>query len=188
MDIDLNTLLVALMFVTILCMGIGNLLMSLADVLNHASSSRRSGVHVSWLVLLLLVHFNLFWHTREILNVENWRFAGFLLTIAGPVLLFFATSILLTSPSEEDERDLDAFLLRLGRPFFLMFAMIQFWVLGAGYSLSGGWIAQDAFNLVFVILSLVLAFSQSGVLHRYGSFVAWALTLGVVVVRWLSSP
>jgi len=60
MDIQLNTLLVALMFVTILSMGIGNILSSLADIFNHATSSRRHPVHISWIVLLLIVHFNLF--------------------------------------------------------------------------------------------------------------------------------
>ena len=55
MDIELNTMLVALMFVTILSMGIGNVLVTLADVFNHATRSRRSRVHVAWVVLLLLL-------------------------------------------------------------------------------------------------------------------------------------
>jgi len=38
MDMPLNTLLVALMFVTILSMGIGNILVTLADVFNHATN------------------------------------------------------------------------------------------------------------------------------------------------------
>ena len=40
MEIELNTLLVALMFVTILVMGIGNILMVLADVINRATAAR----------------------------------------------------------------------------------------------------------------------------------------------------
>lgn len=184
MDIELNTLLVALMFVTILCMGIGNILVTLADILNRASSSRRSRAHVSWMSFLLLAHFNLFWNTKEILNVERWRFAGFLLTILGPVLLFFATSVLLTAPSGEDEADLDALFLRLGRPFFLLLAAVQVWVLGAGYTLSGGWVIQDLLNLLLVILALGLASSRSSRAHSVGAMLAWILMLGVWVIRW----
>ena len=117
MEIELNTLLVALMFVTILVMGIGNILMTLADVINRATSAQRAGLHNGWIVLLLLVHFNLFWHTKEILNVEQWDFTGFLLIIAGPVLVFFATSALLTNPSAEEQEDLKGYFLRVGRPF-----------------------------------------------------------------------
>ncbi len=106
MDIDLNTMLVALMFVTILSMGIGNILGTMADIFNHATSARRDRVHVGWIVFLLLVHFNLFWYTKAILDVEVWRFGGFLMAMAGPVLIFFATNILLTDPPEEDPVDL----------------------------------------------------------------------------------
>ncbi len=186
--IELNTLLVALMFVTILCMGIGNILVSLADILNRASISQRSRAHVSWMVLLLLLHFILFWHTKEILNVENWRFSGFLLTILGPVLMFFATSILLTNPSEEDEEDLPAFFQRLGRPFFWMFALIQGWNLGAGYTLSGGWMPEDALNLAFVVLALALVFTTSPRLQRMGAVAAWLIMVGLLSVRWLIGP
>lgn len=188
MDIQLNTLLVALMFVTVLSMGIGNILVTLADVLNHASASRRTKIHVSWMILLLLSHFNLFWQTKEILNVESWRFGGFLLTIAGPVLLFFATSILLTGPSEEDEKDLPAFFMRLGRSFFLMITMVQLWVLFAGYTLSGGWVPQDAVNVAFVILALVLAFSGSPRVQSLGAICAWLLMVGLLAIRWLTGP
>jgi len=100
MEVQLNTLLVALIFVTIVSMGIGNILATMADVVNHVSASRRSRVHVAWIILMLVIHLNMFWHTKAILEVEEWRFAGFLATIAGPVLMFFATSILLTNPRD----------------------------------------------------------------------------------------
>ena len=177
MDIELNTLLVALMFVTILCMGLGNILMVLADLFNHATISRRAGIHAGWMVLLLIVHFNLFWHTKSILEAENWRFGDFLLAIAGPVLLFFASSVLLTPPSEEEQEDLKAFWLEIARRFFLMFAAVQGWILVVDFAIVGQLSSGDALNLALGVLALFLATSRSLKVHLIGLCVAWGIGL-----------
>ena len=185
MDIQLNTLLVALMFVTILSMGIGNILISMADIFNHATPSRRDRIHIGWIVLMLLVHFNLFWNTKAILDVEDWQFGGFLLTMAGPVLMFFATSILLTDPPENFKPDLVSFFVGLGRRFFLMFAAVQAWILVVGYSMSGVFLISDTVNVAFVILGLLLAFNPGERTQKLGVILAWVLGLGSFAVRWL---
>lgn len=185
MDIQLNTLLVALMFVTILSMGIGNILVSLADIFNHATPSRRDRSHVAWIVLLLLVHFNLFWQTKAILEVDNWHFGGFLLTMAGPVLMFFATCILLTDPPESVQGDLSSFFTALGRRFFLMFAILQAWIVVVGYTLTRGFAPTDIVNIGFIVLALALAASSSIRLHKLGAYLAWGLGLASFTIRWL---
>jgi hypothetical protein len=185
MDIQLNTLLVALMFVTILSMGIGNILVSLADIFNHATPSRRDRIHVSWIVLLLIVHFNLFWHTKEILSVEDWQFGGFLLAMAGPVLMFFATSILLTDPPKDFQSDLVTFFGALGRRFFLMFAVLQGWIILVGYSMTRTFVDPDLVNLALLALALFLAFSKSKKIQLLGAYTAWGLGLASAALRWL---
>jgi hypothetical protein len=166
-------------------MGIGNILISLADIFNHATSSRRDRVHISWIVLLLLVHFNLFWQTKAILDVEGWEFGGFLLTMAGPVLLFLATSILLTDPPEGDREDLTSFFVGLGRRFFLFFALLQVWIMVVGFTLTGSFVYTDIVNAVFLVLAVSLASSASKRLHNVGAFLAWGLGLGSLAIRWL---
>jgi len=185
MDIQLNTLLVALMFITILSMGIGNILISLADIFNHATSSRRHRVHISWIVLLLIVHFNLFWQTKAILDVDGWEFGGFLFTMAGPVLLFLATSILLTNPPEGDPENLTSFFVGLGRRFFLFFALLQFWVMVVGFTLTGSFIVTDLVTAVFLVLVLALAASTSERFHQLGALLAWGLGLVGFAIRWV---
>lgn len=185
MDIQLNTLLVALMFVTILSMGIGNILGSLADIFNHATPSRRDKVHIGWIAMMLIVHFNLFWHTKAILEVENWGFGGFLLTMAGPVLMFFATSILLTEPPEEPKPDLNSFFFRLGQRFFMMFAILQAWIVVVGVSMTGSFIPSDAVNVGMLILAIVLALKASEKMQIVGICLAWGMALGSGVIRWL---
>lgn len=185
MDIQLNTLLVALMFVTILSMGIGNILIAMADIFNHVTPSRRDRIHVSWIVLVLLVHFNLFWHTKEILNVDDWTFAGFLLTIAGPVLMFFATSIMLTDPPTDEEPGKTRFFDALGQRFFWMFAALQVWIVAVGVSLTGAFITTDLANVLMFILAVVLATTKNDRINVIGAWVAWGLVLASGAIRWL---
>ena len=188
MDIGLNTLLVALMFVTILSMGIGNILGALADIFNHATPSRRDRVHVAWIVLLLLVHFNVFWHTKAILDVEDWRFAGFLLTIAGPVLMFFATSILLTDPPDLEPERLRQFFDDLGRRFYLMFALLQVWIVAVGGALTGSFVTTDLANVAFFVLALLLAAKPERPYQVPGAVAAWSLGLVGLALRWIQGP
>ena len=184
MDIGLNTLLVALMFVTILSMGIGNIVVTLADVLNNATPSRRDRVHVAWIVLLLLIHFNVFWHTKAILAVDDWQFASFLLAIAGPVLLFFATSIALTDAPDQESTELSGFFAALGRRFFILLAILQVWIVGVSYSLSGSFIANDLVNVGFLVLALVLMAKPRAAFQVPGIWVAWGLGLFGLGLRW----
>ena len=185
MEIGLNTLLVALMFVTILSMGIGNIVVTLADVLNHATTSRRDRVHVAWIVLLLLIHFNVFWHTKDILAVDDWQFAGFLLAVAGPVLLFFTTSIALTSTPDQDSDQLSEFFVALGRRFYMLLALLQVWIVGVSYSLSGSFDANDLVNVCFFVLALVLMAKPRAPFQVPGVWIAWGLGLSGLVLRWL---
>ncbi len=185
MDIQLNTLLVALMFVTVLCMGIGNILVTLADVFNNATPSRRDRVHLVWIGLMLLIHFNVFWHTKAILAVDDWQFGSFLLAIAGPVLMFFATSILLTEPPDKEPAELKAFFDALGRRFYLMFAALQVWIVFVSYSLTSSFVASDLANAIFFVLALVLAMNPRRPFQVPGAWIAWGLGLGGLALRWL---
>ena len=98
-------LLVALMYITILSMGIGNVLATLARVVRRGREAEFDRVHVAWIALLLVAHLNLFWHTLDLFSVEQWGFFGFLYVIAGPTLLFFATDVLVAERPDSAEVD-----------------------------------------------------------------------------------
>jgi hypothetical protein len=69
----------------------------------------------------------LFWHTADITLVEEWDFWRFLFAETGPVLLLFATQIMLGALSAEPEGERDSGV-RQGR-FFVIFgrALLQTW-------------------------------------------------------------
>jgi hypothetical protein len=176
-------LLVAIMFVMLLSLGIVNILNSLAAIINRRSDVKVSGIHLNWLILLLLAHFNLFWHTVDILSVEDWGFMGFLYTISGPILIFFATSILVPEGSVDDAREIEGYYHRVSRQFFQIFALVQLWVLGADLVLQGGLVRESVFNVLNLIVAVVLSISRSHGMHKWGTALVWLFLLATLTLR-----
>ena len=95
-----TTLLVAIMYVTIVATGLVNVLMTLSEIVGGKRTT--DPIHAGWLVLLLVAYLSFFWETTAILDIEGWDFLSFLSFITGPILLLFATN-LITSPADSEE-------------------------------------------------------------------------------------
>ena len=180
-----SALLVAMMFVVLLTIGIGNILMSLASMVDRRSPVSASGIHISWIVLLLLVYFSLFWHTVDVLSVEEWTFGEFLYVILGPVLILFASQVLLPNPSDPDAGELNERYFEVSRPFFLLLAASQLWVNGVDLLLKGGLTRWGLMNGVAAVLALILAFSRKRTVHLSLMIAMWLLFLTAWLVRSL---
>jgi len=177
-----SALLVAIMFVVLLSIGIGNILMSLASMVDRRSPATASRMHISWIVLLLLVYFSLFWHTLDVLSVENWTFAEFLYVMLGPVLILFASQVLLPHSTSTDAGELNERYFEVSRPFFLFLAASQLWVNGVDLVLKDGLTRAGAMNGVAAVIALVLAFSHSRTVHLPLTIAMWLLFLVVWIV------
>ena len=156
-----HSLLVTMMFVIILSMGIANIITTLANVINRRSTLRSDKIHTGWMLLMLLVHFNLFWHALSILDVEEWEFLDFLFMIAGPVLAFFSTSILLPDTSDAEADDIRGHYFNSAGQFFVLFGILQLWIIGADFVLGNGFTVAGIFNLVVAALAFILAASRN---------------------------
>lgn len=169
---DPATLLTAIMFVTILGMGIANLLTACAGIAGGLRQPPPERIELSWIILLLVAMLDLFWATMTILEVEDWRFLDFLYMITGPMLLFFAAS-LITVPSDSGKGSDHAHYFSLCGRFFLMLTLEEIWLLGVDLrydSLS----MVSALNAVMLALFVLLAVSRSYRLHVAGAAIAWA--------------
>jgi hypothetical protein len=179
-----TTLLTAIMFVTVLAMAIGNLLIALSDIIAGLREPMPCGIHLAWMVVLLLAALGLFWETTTILQVQQWRFPDFLYTILGPMVLLFAASVIL-APSRQAAAGREAYFELSGR-FFLMLALSQAWIVGLDvmYDNLGPMSVLNAVLAgLFILLLLVRVYALHvagivvTVLCLFASF-AWEFSVG----------
>ena len=178
-----NTLLAAIMFVMILSMGIMNILSWLAGIVNHRSEQKIGWILVNWLVLLLIAQLNMFWHTLDIISIEELKFGGFLYIVTGPILIFFATSVMLPGESQAESNDMRGHYFGVSRKFFAILALMQLWDMGVDMVLGKGFSGVGIFSVVMLALALVLMSSRHARLHTAGTAVAWVLFLTFVSLR-----
>ena len=176
-----TTFLVTLMFVTILTLGIANLLVALAAFVGRQGGAKKDWIPAAWKMLMLLLHLNVFWHTSNILSVEDWGFAGFLYIIAGPILLFFAVSVLLSDDSQIKEPS-NQFITNSHR-FFQLIVIIQIWIIGSDILLGRGFLLSSLFNLALMVLAFVLVLSKDSKRHAIGVVAAWLILLSILTLR-----
>jgi len=177
---NINTLLVAFMFITILTLGIAGVLAELAEVVRNVERKQRDKLLIGWALLLLFAYFSLFWHTADITLLEEWDFGLFLFAETGPVLLLFATQIMLGALGAEHDSS-----VRQSR-FFVIFALLQVWSIAAGFVLGAGLTMDTAIDAIVLLTCLVLASSTSRPLHVAGLTVVWvAYVTGAVLETWV---
>ena len=183
MDIS-YTLIVALMFITILSFGFANILSSIAEIVNKQNNISVSVVHLSWILLLLIIHFNLAWQAVLISTYKSWSYDTFLFVELGPILAFFTTRILAPSGSKDtDGASLKSKYLHLSNRFFLIIALIQLWAVGIDLLIGLGFTGSAVFNLVLFILAITLMRVKNYQIHVYGAVIAWALYLAAIFLR-----
>lgn len=177
---NINTLLVAFMFITILTLGIAGVLGELAEVVRNVERKQRDKLLIGWVLLLLFAYFTLFWHTADITLLDDWSFGLFLFAETGPVLLLFATQIMLGALSAEPSDPNAA--IRQSR-FFVIFGLLQLWSTAAGFVLGVGFTIGSALDMIVFLVCVVLATSKSRTVHTAGLAVVWVAYLASAVVE-----
>jgi hypothetical protein len=185
-DVEItNALLVAMMFVVLLTMGIGNIVTALSVLVDRRSSVKPDAIHTTWVILLLLVYLNLFWHVLDIMTIEDWTFLGFLYIVSGAIVILFATQVLLPDSSSTDANDLRQYYRSIRRQFFLFIVLLQVWIIGVDFVLGNGFTGASAVNVVFAALALALMASRGERTHQVGTISACVLFLAATVARGL---
>jgi hypothetical protein len=179
-----NGLLVAMMFIMVLSIGIGNILLSLPPLLNRRAQAAAGNLALSWLALILLMHLNLFWQVLRLLDIDPWVFPGFLYVVSGPILLLLATSLLLPDPSEPRE-SADSRFIESARPAFALLGAVMAWFVGFDLMFGDGLGLVTLWNVAALLLFGFLASSRDQKVHGLGAGAGWALFLTMLVARGL---
>ncbi len=135
-------------------------------MVNRRAGLRANRYQTNWMVLLL-IHLNLFWHVLKILNQE-WMFIGFIFIISGPIILYFATSVLLPDPVDEHLNNPTAHYFSIAPQFFLLIALLQVWMFGVDFRLGHGIGVHTANETLIQLAALTLMRSTSPKLHVAG--------------------
>jgi len=161
-----TTLLVAIMYVTIVATGLITALMALSDIVG--GRRKTASLHTAWILLLLISYFSFFWETTAILGIEGWDFLSFLAFIAGPIVLLFATNLIVAAPDADGDGPLDEFYFDLSARFFTMLALVQAWIVGLDIVFES--ITSDTYlTACIAVLFIVLAISKNQRVHVGGA-------------------
>ena len=165
-----TTLLVAIMFVTIVVTGIVNILMFLSSLL--AGESKASTLHTSWLILLFVIYLCFFWQAQLILEIDGWQFLSFIGFILGPIALLFAANLVTVGHKGDDQTGLSEFYFSFSKRFFLLMLFVQVWGIGLDITFESiDWVTY--LDGLIGILFVALAISKSDRLHVAGAILAW---------------
>lgn len=187
MDIS-STMLVALMFVGLLSISIGNILIGTAIIYDNRSDIKLDWIHIGWTALLLLVCFDLFWQTIDLFTQKEWGFGGFLYVILGPILITFAGQILLPDLTRTEGLDLKHHYSSVNSEFFILFALLEFWQIGVDFFFGDGLTRSSAVSTAAIVLLLALAFTVRPSAHRYGIIAAALLFLLSIGIQISGNP
>lgn len=150
-----TTLLVAIMYVTIVATGLVTVLMTLSDIVG--GQRKIDPLHATWIVLLLISYFGFFWETTAILELEGWNFLSFIGFIAGPVVMLFATNLICTPPDPAQDTTLGDFYMAQSTRFFAMQCLVQVWIIGLDVvfeTISFDTYLTAGIGVLFVVLTL----------------------------------
>ena len=121
----------------------------------------------------------------DILNIEEWKFLEFLYIVAGAMLVFFATHLLLPDPSNVVAGDLRTHYFNISRQFFSFMALLQVWNLGVDLLFGKGFTSNGILNVIALVLFVILALVSHQKVHGVGTGVGWLLFIIVMALRAL---
>jgi hypothetical protein len=147
----------------IIGIGIAELLAGVVRILRGELEA--GPLHSIWVLIVLLLQFEVLWAQWELRVRSEWTFPEFLLFALTPLVLFVASALLF--PAQGAARQLDAHYFARNRPFFsvmvvlLLAASLEDWIL-AGESVGGG---QDLFRALAAVLFVLAASTRTRWIH-----------------------
>jgi hypothetical protein len=119
------------------------------------------------------------------MSIENLEFGGFLYIITGPILIFFATSVILPGAWLADSNGMRKHYFKVSRRFFVILALLQLWDIGLETMLGKGFTGEAILSVATLALALAMMSSQRATLHVLGTIIAWLLFLTFLILRGL---
>ncbi len=172
------------MYVTVLSFGLASLLTSLAQIIRRGNDISVSPTHLNWLLILLLVHFNMVWHAVLFTSIETWSYHAFLLIVLGPTLAYFSANLLAPEPCANVNSDkLNESYFSIIQQFLVLFGAIQAWAIASDFILGRGATGSAIFNIILLVVVIFLYNSRSNKSHVTSIYFIWAAYITSIALR-----
>ncbi len=111
-------------------LGVARIVLSVSQYIERRDQVRASWIHALWTTLLFLLFVGLWWVVWGFRHAEaeRWSFFALIYLLAGPVLVYLPTLLLLPNVPETGQIDLGGLFDRFGRPVFLCLSGFAVWV------------------------------------------------------------
>lgn len=141
----------------VLGLGLSHVMATAAQLIRYRSAVRFYTPFLLWLVLLFLIHLQIWWAVFELRSVEQWTFVGFALILTVPTIAFMVSVLLTPDFDRETVIDLRARYLEHRRWFFGLFALLPLASLAQEQAIRGyiNFSPDPFFRLTFVALAIV---------------------------------
>jgi hypothetical protein len=161
----------------VLGLGITNLLMGFARVIQMRARLKIYWPTLAWAVTLLLVHVQTWWSMFGLRKVPIWTFPDFAVVLMQPILLFFLSALALPDFDRDEALDLRANYFAQARWFFGMLVALVLVSLARSVILTGRLQgpADFGFHLIFIVGGAGGALFTNEIYHKVLAPVSVAL-------------
>ena len=116
------------------------------------------------------------------MNLEQWVFVEFLYVVAGAVVIFFATHILLPDAGGATTDVREHYFDSRSR-FFGLLGLLMIWSVGIDFLFGDGLTTAGVINLVGLVFFIVMALSSGVQVHRIGTAAGWVFIVAILALR-----
>lgn len=147
----------AVLISIVLGLGMSHVLSTSAQLVRYRRAVRFYTPTLLWLLILFLVHVQIWWAVFELRSVREWSFIGFMLVLAVPVLAYSMSVLLAPDFDRETLVDLRGSYFEQRRWFYALFGLLPAASLAQELAIRGFIIgdADPLFRLGFILLAIL---------------------------------
>ena len=184
MEIDYRAFIFIITLAAVInALGIVRLLGAFAEYLRNQQriEVNKYWVFELWMLFQFLMHIVLWWSLWNMRDVETFNFVKYLYLLAGPVILYLGTSLLV--PDQIEKRvDLRAHYFSVRAAFFTTMSLFWLWGLFS-WPVMKGMIAPTAPILAAnLCIAVTLRFTDNAKVHAALVIAVWAILIVFITV------
>lgn len=170
---------ISVMLSIVLALGITEVLVCWARLIQHRREVRFSWIHGFWTVFIVILMIQFWWGFWNFREVENWTFLGLSGVVFETMMVVIAALLLTPGRTFETGLNLEALYFANSRPFFLVGVLMVITLTVVDTTILGlaPLAAENLVRVAALVLVSTMAFVRNRRLHYVATAVFVALLL-----------